>query len=271
MLQRAEFDFAEVSLSSYLMARDRGLPVTGIPVFPRRLFSMSQMYRNTSAGIRSPQDLVGRRVGLNSYQTTLSVLAKGDLASEYDVPWKQIVWVTAREETIPFETPGDVRLELSPADPDLSLRLAEGEIAALFVPHPPQVFLDGDPRVARLFADPRAEEVLYFRKNGYYPIMHVIAARADVLERHPWTAHAMFDAFARAWAMSQHYYDDPNWSRLAWGRHHLEEERRLFGKDPWPNGVAANRANLERFIQYEHEQGLISRHLAIEDLFVEGT
>ena len=65
--------------------------------------------------------------------------------------------------------------------------------------------------------------------------------------------------------------DDPNWGRLAWGRHHLEEERELLGQDPWPYGVAANRANLERFIKYEQEQGLISGPLAVEDLFFETT
>ena len=49
----------------------------------------------------------------------------------------------------------------------------------------------------------------------------------------------------------------------------MEEERRLLGPDPWPYGVAANRANLERFIGYELEQGLIPEPLAVEELFFE--
>src|SRR5437016_9471475 len=82
MLQKGEFDVAELSLSSYLMAKSRGMPFTAIPVFPRRLFSLSQMWVNVDAGINSPPNLIGKRVGLSTFQTTLSVLAKGDLQSE---------------------------------------------------------------------------------------------------------------------------------------------------------------------------------------------
>ncbi|HWQ38742.1 MAG TPA: hypothetical protein VNM24_09075, partial [Burkholderiales bacterium] len=36
---RGEFDLCEFSMSSYLMAKERGLPLTAVPAFPRRLFS----------------------------------------------------------------------------------------------------------------------------------------------------------------------------------------------------------------------------------------
>ena len=106
MLQNREFDICEVSLSSYLMAKSRGMSFTAIPVFPRRLFSQSQMWINVNAGIQSPKDLAGRKVGLNTFQTTLSVLAKGDLQSEYGVPWRDIHWHVAREETVAFTLRG---------------------------------------------------------------------------------------------------------------------------------------------------------------------
>jgi 4,5-dihydroxyphthalate decarboxylase len=61
MLQKGEFDICEVSLSSYLMAKSRGMPFTAVPVFPRRLFSQSQIWVSTDAGIGSPKDLVGRK------------------------------------------------------------------------------------------------------------------------------------------------------------------------------------------------------------------
>ena len=37
-LRDFEFDAAELSLSSYLIAIDRGMPVHAVPIFPRRLF-----------------------------------------------------------------------------------------------------------------------------------------------------------------------------------------------------------------------------------------
>ena len=104
MLKHGEFDICEVSLSSYLMAKSRNMPFIAVPVFPRRLFSHSQIWINVDAGIRTPNDLVGRKVGLNTFQTTLSVLAKGDLQSEYDVPWRDIEWYVAREETVPLRS-----------------------------------------------------------------------------------------------------------------------------------------------------------------------
>ena len=86
MLQKAEFDICELSLSNYLVAKSRGMPFTAIPVFPRRLFSLSQMWVNANAGISSPQELIGQKVGLSTFQTTLSVLARGDLQVEYGFP-----------------------------------------------------------------------------------------------------------------------------------------------------------------------------------------
>ncbi|HZD41887.1 MAG TPA: ABC transporter substrate-binding protein, partial [Terriglobales bacterium] len=68
MLRNGEFDCCELSLSSYLIAKSRGMPFTAIPVFPRRLFSLSQMWVNRNADIKSPQDLIGRKVGLSTFQ-----------------------------------------------------------------------------------------------------------------------------------------------------------------------------------------------------------
>jgi 4,5-dihydroxyphthalate decarboxylase len=96
MLQNGEFDICELSLSSYLIAKSRGMPFTAIPVFPRRLFSLSQMWVNVNTGITSPRDLIGKKVGLSTFQTTLSVLAKGDLQTEYNVPWRDIDWYISK-------------------------------------------------------------------------------------------------------------------------------------------------------------------------------
>jgi 4,5-dihydroxyphthalate decarboxylase len=267
MLQKAEFDICELSLSSYLMARSRALPFTAIPVFPRRLFSLSQIWVNVDAGIRSPQDLVGKKVGLSTFQTTLSVLAKGDLQSEYNVPWRKMDWIVSKEETLPFKPQEGVKIQLVPRGNRMGALLERGEIAALMVPHPPQEALKGSSKIRRLFADPRQEEIKYFQKNGYYPIMHVVAFKDDVLAKDPWLAQNVMAAFDRAKQACMAYYDDPNWSRLVWGRHLFEEERKAFGDDPWPNGVEKNRANLERFIGYSLDQGLMERKLAVEDLF----
>jgi 4,5-dihydroxyphthalate decarboxylase len=271
MLQKGEFDICELSLSSYLMARSRGMPFTAIPVFPRRLFSMSQMWVHADAGIRSPKELIGRKVGLSTFQTTLSVLAKGDLQSEYGVDWRKIEWVVAKEETVPFKPEEGVRIRLVAAGKKIGGLLAAGEIDALFMPHPPKEVLGGSNKIRRLFADAKEEELNYFRKNGFFPIMHVVAFKDEVLKQNGWLAKSVMDAFERAKGVCRRYYDDPNWSRLAWGRHLFEEERSLLGDDPWPFGVKSNRANLERFMGYSLDQGLMEKRLAVEELFAPDT
>jgi 4,5-dihydroxyphthalate decarboxylase len=271
MLQKAEFDICELSLSSYLIAKSRSMPFTAIPVFPRRLFSQSQMWVNANAGINSPQELVGKKVGLSTFQTTLSVLAKGDLQSEYNVPWRCMHWIVAKEEAVPFKSQEGVHIELVAPGQKIGAMLEKGEIDALIVPHPPQEALRGGGAIRRLFADPKDEEVRYFRKNGFYPIMHVIAFKDEVLAKHPWLATSVMEAFAKAKEACLHYYDDPNWSRLVWGRHLFEEERAVFGDDPWPQGIKKNRANLERFVGYSIDQGLMERKLEVEELFAAAT
>jgi 4,5-dihydroxyphthalate decarboxylase len=269
MLQKGEFDICELSLSSYLIAKSRGMPFTAIPVFPRRLFSLSQMWVNTNAGISSPRDLPGKKVGLSTFQTTLSVLAKGDLQAEYGVPWRKIDWYISKDEAVPLKPLEDVRMQLLRPGQKMGALLEQGEIDALMVPHPPKEALRGGGNIRRLFADPKAEEAKYFKKNGYYPIMHVVAFKDEVLAKNSWLAKSIADAFDKAKAACVEYYDDPNWSRFVWGRHLFEEERQAFGDDPWPHGIKKNRANLERFVDYSLDQGLMEKKLSIEKLFVD--
>jgi len=271
MLQKGEFDICELSLSSYVIAKSRGMPFTAIPVFPRRLFSLSQMWVNVNAGIKSPRDLIGKKVGLSTFQTTLSVLAKGDLQSEYDVPWRKIDWYIAKDEAVPIKPIQGVKMQLLKSGQKIGAMLEKGEIDALMVPHPPKEALRGGGSIRRLFADPKAEETKYFRINGYYPIMHLVAFKADVLAKDPWLAKSVAEAFDKAKEACMEYYDDPNWSRFVWGRHLFEEERAAFGDDPWPHGIRKNRANLERFIGYSLDQGLIEKKLAVDQLFAAGT
>ena len=271
MLQKGEFDICELSLSSYLIAKSRGMPFTAIPVFPRRLFSLSQIWVNVNAGIKSPQDLIGRKVGLSTFQTTLSVLAKGDLQAEYGVPWREIAWYISKDEAVPLKPIENVNMQLVKPGQKLGAMLEQGEIDALMVPHPPGEALRGAGPIRRLFADPKAEETKYFQKNGYYPIMHLIAFKDDVLKKNPLLAANIVTAFDRAKEACMEYYDDPNWSRFVWGRHLFEEERKAFGADPWPHGVKKNRANLDRFISYSLDQGLMDKKLEVDELFAAST
>lgn len=150
---------------------------------------------------------------------------------------------------MPFKPQEGVSIQLLPEGKKIGKMLEEGEINALFIPHPPKEALRGSDNISRLFSHPKKEELAYFRKNDFYPIMHVVAFKEEVLKKDPWATMSVMEAFEKAKEACKEFYDDPNWSYLAWTRHLVEEERRIFG-DAWPYGVAKNRANLEGFMGY---------------------
>ncbi|MDH3240055.1 MAG: 4,5-dihydroxyphthalate decarboxylase [Alphaproteobacteria bacterium] len=271
MLHGEEFDVAEFSMSTFLMAKGRNMPIAGVPIFPRRLFSQSQMWVHPDSDFWHPRDLVGKKVALSSFQTTLSLLAKGDMKFHYEVPWEDIHWLLTTDEKVKFNVKEGVKLDFIGNRADLGKMLEDREIDAFFLPHPPHSVVTGETPARRLFADCKAEELDYFEKVGDFPIMHVVAIRQSLLDADPNIAKEVFRMFNESKALAATYYEDPNWSRLAWGRHYFEEERNLFVSDPWENGFGRNKANLERFIKYSHDQGLIDEIYAPDKLFAENT
>jgi 4,5-dihydroxyphthalate decarboxylase len=104
--------------------------------------------------------------------------------------------------------------------------------------------------------------------------MHLVVLKKAVAERQPELPMQLMHAFESAHRIADGYIDDPGWSRLAWTKYTREREALALGARLWPLGVAANRANLERFIGYSYDQGLIDRRIAVEELFhasVQGT
>ncbi len=268
-LQDREFDIAETSLSSHIIATSRGQPFVGIPVFPRRLFSQNHFFVNANSGIEKPTDLIGKRVILRTFQTTMSVLALGDLKFEYGVPWEKIHWIVASDEVLPIESRDGRSSERIDMSADIGRMLIEGEVDGMIHPHPPPSLLEAGDVVRPLFPDRRAEALRYYRKNGYYPIMHVVAFQKELIEKHPWLARAIMDMWEEAKQQARGFYEDPGYAELAFARNEFENQLEEMGPDPWPSGFKANRPNLEQFIQYSADQHLIEKPIPVESLFHE--
>ena len=148
--------------------------------------------------------------------------------------------------------------------------LVAGELDAVLHTDLIDPFIEGNPAVARLFPDHKAEEIGYFKKTGIFPIMHVTAIRRRVLERHPWVAINLYKALEESKAIAMKRLVNPRIVPLAWHNEHREEQEALLGKDPWEYGLSPrNRNTLETMIGYSHEQGLISRKLTLDELFLD--
>lgn len=267
MIRDREFDICELSFSSYIMATERGADFTATPVFPRRLFSQNHIYVRSDAGVETPADLAGRKVALRAFQTTMSVLVKGDLKFFYDVPWEDIHWIMEAVEAVSWMPPDGVNVEwLTDGRRGVDLLLA-GEVDAMIFPHPPREVLEAGDAIRRLFPDPISEAKRYYDTLGYFPIMHIMAFRNEVVEAEPDLPRALIDIWEDAKRVAAGYYEDPGYSEIAFARNALETQETTFGDDIWPSGFAVNRDNIARFIEYSADQGLISAPYEPERLF----
>ncbi|HUZ75621.1 MAG TPA: hypothetical protein VMU87_21760 [Stellaceae bacterium] len=269
-LRNREFDVAEVSGSGYIAARDRSLPFVALPVFLHRRFRHGFIFINTGKGIRKPADLIGRKIGVKSYMVTAILWLRGILEHEYGVPHKSIEWFSELDEDIDFTPPPDLKFHRVRHEDSVETMLAEGELDAVLHSDFIKPFEAKDPRVARLFPDYKQEEMAYFRKTGIFPIMHVLGIKREIVERHPWVAINLHQAFERAKATAMRRMENPRLVPLAWYREAWEEQQALLGPDPWEYGLTPqNRTNLETLVAYSHEHGMISRPIPLEELFLD--
>jgi len=273
-LRGGEFDVGEVSSSSYVAARDNGHPFHAIPVFPHRRFRHGFAYINTGKGIKTPKDLIGKKVGVKFFLNSAALWLRGILEHEYGVPFKSIEWYSELDEDIAEASfPKDIKLSRVPPSKSIVGMLVDGELDALLHPDLIDPLREKDPRVGRLFPDYKADEAAYFKKTGIYPIMHVIALRRDVYAAHPWVAGALMKAFVAAKAIA---YDELRVTAslatmLPWQTAAVEEAIREMGPDWWSYGLQGNEAVLDAFLRYHHEQGLSGRRLQPHELFAHET
>jgi 4,5-dihydroxyphthalate decarboxylase len=268
-LRNREFDIAEVSGSGYVAARDQDLPFRAIPVFPHRRFRHGFIFVNTGKGIAKPSDLIGRKVGSKGYLFTAGLWMRGILEHDYGVPHRSINWLSELDEDVDFTPPPDLRITQVPQDASLEDMLVAGEIDALLSPDLIKPLLAGDPRVGRLFADYKQEEIAFYRRTGIFPIMHVVGIKQEIVEKYPWVAVNMYKAFEEAKALAMRRMENPRLVPLAWYREEWEEQERILGKDPWEYGLGERNAkNFERLVAYSHEQGLIRRRIPLDELFL---
>lgn len=269
-LRNRDFDMAETSGSSYIVARDQGLPFRAIPVFLHRRFRHGFAFINTTKGIAKPTDLMGRKIGVKSFLVTAILWLRGILEHEYGLPHKSVEWFAELDEDINFNPPADLKLTRLSHDQSVESMLENGELDAVIHSSLIKPFVNGHPHVARLFPDHKAEELAYYRKTGIFPIMHVLGIRQEILERHPWVPLNMFHAFTQAKAIAMKRLENPRIVPLAWYREAWEEQESIMGKDPWEYGLTErNRMNFATLAGYSYEQGLIRRPMAPEELFLD--
>lgn len=252
MCREVCFDVCEMSITGYLLALRYGLPFTALPVFPVRGFPQSHasIVVRRDAGIETPPDLHGERIGARAYTGTASLWVRGVLRDEYGVDLDKVTWVSMEDEHVPqyqHDAPANASYELGG---DLAALLASGDLAGA-------IGVAASDDLAPLIPDARAAAGDFYKRTGVLQINHTIVIRNALLEAQPRLARDLYRAFVEA---------KQRW--LATGPQlPLVDELGLPDGDPFPYGSQQNEASIDALLRYAHEQGLITRRLAPDEAF----
>ncbi len=273
-----EFDLAELSFAKFATQVTRpDSDIVGLPVICSRLFRFSSFYINRKSGIRTVEDLKGKKIGSPEWAHSAAVYMRGWMHNEMGVKLADVHWVQAganspgREEKVELNLPEGVTLTRV-RDKSLSELLAAGEIDCAIIARPPTCFLEGHPDVVRLYPDYLEMEEQSYERTKVWPIMHIIAMKKRILDEHPWAARNLFNAFLESKRRSVERLLDPAISRypLAWLPTYARKMQGIFGADPFPYGIEENRATWEQMSLYTHQQGIAHRQFTPEEIFPKG-
>ena len=252
---------------------------TLLPIFPLRLFRHKSVFIRTDRGIERPEDLRGKTIATPGYSSTSLTWLRGIFQDEYGISPQDVQWVVSvkdssadlagkvsRQESV---FPEGVSVKRGTPGKDESDLLETGEVDALFHAAEPRAYIEGHPKVARLFADSRESERAYYVKTGIFPIMHAVAIKEEILKQNHWLAKSVFNAYSQAKQISYQLMAKKGWlwDALPWYGQELESTKALMGDNFYSYGIKPNRKTLETLFRYSYEQGLSSRELTVKELF----
>ena len=273
-----EFDVSELSFAKFTTQVSRDNPdIIGLPVICSRLFRFSSFYVNRKSGIRSVEDLKGKKVGSPEWAHSAAVYMRGWMHNEMGVKLADVHWYQAganapgRDEKVELNLPVGLSLTRV-SDKSLSEMLASNEINCAIIARPPACFLQGHPDVVRLFPNFLEMEEESYRRTKVWPIMHIIAMRRSIVDEHPWAARNLYNAFLESKRRSVERILDPAVSRypVPWLATYARRMRDIFGGDLFPYGIEENRPTWEQMALYTYQQGIAHRHMTPEEFFPAG-
>lgn len=273
-VRHGEWQVSEMGMGPFVSLLSRGhKDMVGIPVFTSRVFRQTSLYLRADAGIQSPADLAGRRIGVPEWAMTAVIYVRALLQHAHSVDLKSIKWFQAgvneagRVDKMNLRLPG-YSITPMPAR-SLSEMLVAGDLDAVISARAPQPYVEGHRDIKRAWTDVFKEEVAYFDATGVFPIMHMIVLRRDAYEKNRWIAANLTKAFEEAKRRALHRIKDSAVSHfpIPWLSHHVGLVQAHIGADFWPYGLELNRTTLDAFCQWCYEQDVCERRLAVEELF----
>jgi 4,5-dihydroxyphthalate decarboxylase len=278
-------DVFEFSLSNFLIVRDRPerrerLRWQAIPIFLSKatMWLRQNIYAHVDSGVRSLADLKGKRFGVPDYQMTAAVWMRIVLRQLYGIAPEDIHWLNGRppshthgEGTTDYLAPS-IRLQRLDGRESLDDLLQRGEVDAAYGDND---VADVKPSasVRPLFAPGDATEIIaaFRAKTGITPVNHVLMMQERLIEKHPELPMKVFNAFEQSKQEAYRRARQAAAGYLLFPDEHFAKMAALFGEDPYPSGLAANRLMLRTVAEQVYSEGLVRELPDIESLFAADT
>lgn len=275
-----QFDLSEMSFSFFLMGRAQGLPYRMLPVFHNRNFAYTRIFVRKAAGIKTPEDLKGKRVGNADYCQSWALWTRGQLQHEFGVKPEDMIWYQDRAPHFSIASalgwqgpPKNVNFQW--AETDLGTMFLNSDLDAAITYQTgaemdrPKADLSKDRRFGALFSDPQKEGIRYYKKNGVYPAQHTTIVRESIVKEYPWVVNNLMEAFEKSKAIAyERLYDHPP-ETLIFSVEQVKRQREVFGDDPWKYGIVANQKMIDMVQTYSAEQGLTPKKQPWDEVFPE--
>lgn len=292
-----QFEFFEMSISTFLIARDQGADMVPLPAFPNRFLMHTNLHYHVDSGINGPSSLAGKRIGVSEYQQTSALWTRGILEHDFGISQFDLDWYMERTEELShggateFTPQSGIRFHRVPREKTLRQMLLDHEIdvgpggtgglgdsSGPYATGPMNWnFVDrstlrsaptGDrSRIRPLFPDRIAEGRRFIEQHGFLPANHFFAIRGDIDEQYPWVAFNLYRGLIDAKKVAARKLPTSIPSALVFGPEYLAQTREIVGEDPYPFGLEANRPMLEMMTQMSYEQGFIKRRPTLEEIF----
>jgi len=275
---QGEFDVGEFSAATFLRSREKAPRFLALPVF----FDRGPRQRNIfycEGKLQHPGELKGKKIGCFRYGATAVVWARGFLLDEYGLKTTDMGWyVSGQEVYIGRDLPVKVE-RLEPPTPFgqekavLARLVSEGKLHAALVAGDigylgifgggllPKI-MGEFPGVKPLFEN--TEEIIrHIKQTRIYPIIHLIAMKAEIAEKHPDLPAKLIQAFRQAKELGVKKYMSPE--EIAG----YEKEKAVLEEDPYAHVLGeTEKRTMRALIRYQIEQGLMKSDLPLESLFV---
>lgn len=277
MVRDVEFDVCELAPTTYFIARAYGAPFKALPIFFERRFHHAGLVVRPDAGIETPKDLEGKKVGVRAYTVTTGVWTRGILVNEFGVDSSAVTWVVDDEEHVQ-QMPLPPNVIHAPEGKSLAGMMASGEIQAGFLANA-GIGREGSPTAGwkaapvapqtyhELFPNADALGAEWFRRTGIYPMHSTLVIKDSIIAAHPDAPAKIYKAFVQA----KQIYLDRLHSGEADGKtdKRMRKQMEIVGPDPLPYGLAINRPAIDALRLYALQQGLMPHEVPVEDLFID--